>query len=139
MPVRPAQALAVAMAAEDPALPGVNGEAAPAAALAGHWTELTKRPTLPWQGQRLYEARQVSAPSGVALRVRPAKPPDRDLLVEWLGDRGGAGAVGASSCASCACWPDPLRCSPARHLRSDQSARASRSPTETRPARSTEA
>jgi len=84
MSVPAAQALAAVMSGEDPALPGVNGEAASAASLAGQWTELTKRPALPWQGQRLYEARQVTKPAGVAGQLRPARPPDRDLLVDWL-------------------------------------------------------
>jgi hypothetical protein len=84
MPVAVARAVADSVAHEDPALPGVNGEAATAAVLAGQWSERTKRPAVPWQGQRLYEARAISPPAGVSGGPRPGRPSDRDLLVEWV-------------------------------------------------------
>ena len=85
-PMSPETAHAVAdvMAAEDPALPGINGEAATAAALAGHWTERTKRAAVPWQGQRLYEASRIRVPEGIPGTARPAGSEDRDLLIEWV-------------------------------------------------------
>jgi len=84
MPVPAARALADVMAGEDPPLPGLNGEAPTAAALAGQWTERTKLPAVPWQGQRLYQARAIRAPRGVPGDVRLGRPADRDQLVEWV-------------------------------------------------------
>jgi len=84
MPLAVARAVADSVAQEDPALPGVNGEAATAAAFAGQWSEMTKRPAVPWQGQRIYEARAISPPQGVPGGPRLGRPSDRDLFVEWV-------------------------------------------------------
>lgn len=85
MSPRAAQAVAEAMAEEDPALTGVNGEASTAAVLAGQWAESTKRPAMPWQGQRLYEAAEARAPGGVRGTLRRAGPEDREILIDWVG------------------------------------------------------
>lgn len=80
-----ARAVAEAVAAEAPSWPGVNGEAATTALIAGQWAESTKRPAVPWQGQRLYEARAIRDRQGVSGALRQAGPADRDLLLEWVG------------------------------------------------------
>lgn len=84
MPSAAARALAEAMAKEDPPLPGVNGVAATAAAVAGQWAEMTKQPAVPWQGQRVYRAEAIQAPEAVSGRIRVAEETDRDLLVDWV-------------------------------------------------------
>ena len=85
MPPDTARAIGEAVAGEDPPWPGVNGEATTSAVVAGQWAESTKRPAVPWQGQRLYEARAVKVPEGVPGSLRQAGPADRDLLLEWVG------------------------------------------------------
>jgi uncharacterized protein len=65
-------------------LPGVHGEATTAARFAGRWSERTKSPAYPVQGQRLYELEHPSTPRAVGGSMRPAEAHDRSLLVEWL-------------------------------------------------------
>jgi predicted GNAT family acetyltransferase len=79
-------ALADAIARAGGSLPGVSGEAATAAAFAGQWTEVTNSGAVPVQGDRVYEATTVEAPSGVNGRLRQAGPDDLDFLVTWMRD-----------------------------------------------------
>jgi len=51
-------------------LPGVNGEAAPAANFAGHWTERTGCAAIPTSGQRV-----ISAPVHGVVRIGPVYTP----------------------------------------------------------------
>lgn len=65
-------------------LPGAHGEAATAARFAGRWSERTKSPAQPEQGQRLYALEHPSTPRAVGGSIRPADGRDRSLLIEWL-------------------------------------------------------
>jgi hypothetical protein len=66
------------------ALPGVNGDAATAAAFAGHWTERTKSAGRPVQGQRVYEVERVIPARPAGGRSRRADTGDREILVAWF-------------------------------------------------------
>jgi predicted GNAT family acetyltransferase len=65
-------------------LPGVAGEAATAAAFAGHWTERARTGARPLQGQRIYEIHAVTEPPPVTGRLRPATADDQARLVTWF-------------------------------------------------------
>ncbi len=65
-------------------LPGVHGEAATAAAFAGHWAERTRAAARPTTGQRLYEVVDVDTPRHPAGRARRAIGDEHDLLVAWF-------------------------------------------------------
>jgi len=65
-------------------LPGVHGEATTAARFAGRWSERTKSPAHPVQGQRLYELEHPGTPRAVGGSMRPAERRQRSLLIEWL-------------------------------------------------------
>jgi GNAT superfamily N-acetyltransferase len=78
-------------------LPGVSGEAGTAARFAGQWTERHKSAAVPFEGQRIYEVRDVQETPAVTGHLRSALPQDRDLLVGWMhgfqadtGDGGGS-------------------------------------------------
>lgn len=79
-----AQAAAEAVASGKGEVPGVNGEAAPAAAFAGRWTECSNTAATVVGGQRIYEARTVTPPAGVAGNLRLAAPDDRPQVVAWM-------------------------------------------------------
>jgi predicted GNAT family acetyltransferase len=66
------------------ALPGVSGEAATAAAFAGHWAERTRSGAQPVQGLRIYElaGEPRSRPCPGALRA--AGPGDAAVVTEWV-------------------------------------------------------
>lgn len=66
------------------ALPGVNGEAATAAAFAGQWTERHTSAAVPFEAHRLYEVLEVQGRSAVSGHLRKAVADDRDLVVEWM-------------------------------------------------------
>jgi len=87
-PMAPAVVRAVvdAIADDDVELPGASGEAATAAAFAGHWAERRRAPVRPVDGQRLYEISELTMPTGVPGAMRGASVDDQDLLVEWVGD-----------------------------------------------------
>ncbi|HET6776066.1 MAG TPA: GNAT family N-acetyltransferase [Acidimicrobiales bacterium] len=82
-------------------LPGVIGDAATAASVAGQWTERRRSAAEPAMGQRIYEVELVDPPAGVPGQLRPAVPSDRDLLVDWLrrfqDDVGEAGPAAAEA------------------------------------------
>lgn len=66
------------------ALPGVTGEAAPAARFAGQWTEQRKCGAVPVDGQRVYEVREVVEPPLPEGACRQAVLADRHLLEDWM-------------------------------------------------------
>jgi predicted GNAT family acetyltransferase len=65
-------------------LPGVTGEAATAAAFAGHWTERARTGARPLQGQRIYEIHTVTYPPRTTGRLRAGGTDDQTRLVEWF-------------------------------------------------------
>ena len=77
------QALADAMAAEAPAVPGVMSEAAAASAFAGRWAEVRRTPAVPEDAQRLFRLVELTPPATVGGRLRPAEEADRPLLERW--------------------------------------------------------
>jgi hypothetical protein len=72
-------------------LPGVNGDAATAAAFAGHWTERTKSAARPVQGQRVYEVERVIPARPAGGWSRRADTGDREILVAWFNAFGRVG------------------------------------------------
>lgn len=76
-------ALVDAMAGEAPDLPGVMGEAATAAAFAGRWAEVRIAPARPVEALRLHRIHAVRHPEGVDGALRPARPGDRPVLLDW--------------------------------------------------------
>jgi uncharacterized protein len=64
-------------------LPGVNGEAATAAAFAGQWTERSKSSAVPFQGNRLYELFEIGEAPKVSGKFRQADARDRSLMIDW--------------------------------------------------------
>ena len=70
MDKRVATTVADAIAEADISLPGINGDAATAAAFAGHWSERRKS----------LEAGEVTSVEG---RLRKALPGDRSLMIDW--------------------------------------------------------
>jgi uncharacterized protein len=67
-------------------LPGVNGEAATAAAFAGHWTERTGTGATPGSGLRLYELGELRPPKEAAGSLRRAVREELELLSCWVRD-----------------------------------------------------
>ena len=65
-------------------LPGVNGEVATAAAIAGRWTERARVGARPVEGTRLYEVDVVVRPTPAAGTARRAGAADRDRVVAWF-------------------------------------------------------
>ena len=78
-----AVAMVNAIAEADISLPGIIGEAATAAAFAGHWSERRKTAATPFQGMRLYELLEAVQVTAVDGQLRQALPGDRDLIVRW--------------------------------------------------------
>jgi ribosomal protein S18 acetylase RimI-like enzyme len=76
-------ALVNAIAEQGITLPGVNGDAATAAAFAGQWNERCKSSVAPFQANRIYELRERLEAPRVAGRLRQAAVSDRDLLLKW--------------------------------------------------------
>jgi GNAT superfamily N-acetyltransferase len=85
-PMRPGiVAAAVDVLFEDGAsLPGISADAATAAFFAGAWTERAHTGAVPIHGQRLYEVRDVVAPTPSTGQARLATAADRDVLVRWF-------------------------------------------------------
>lgn len=65
-------------------VPGAAGLAREAAAFAGAYATAARRGASPTEGQRIYEARSVTAPIGVDGRMRRATDHDVELLTEWI-------------------------------------------------------
>lgn len=84
MPRAAAEAIALELATVDPPLPGVNGEAATAAALAGTWATAKRVPVEPVDGQRLYRCDELVEPAPASGAPREAAEGDLDLLTEWM-------------------------------------------------------
>jgi hypothetical protein len=84
-PMQPPVAAAMADAIADAGipLPGVNGEAATAAIFSGQWSERTKSPATPFQGNRLYEFLDAGEVPAIEGRLRQAGPEDRSLMIFW--------------------------------------------------------
>jgi uncharacterized protein len=83
MDKRVATTVADAIAEADISLPGISGEAATAAAFAGHWSERRKSAVTPFQGNRLYELLEAGEVPSVEGRLRKALPGDRSLMIDW--------------------------------------------------------
>jgi len=78
-----ATAMVDAIAEMDVALPGVNGEAATAAAFAGYWSERRKSGATPFQGNRLFEFLEEGETTFIKGKLRRAVPNDRNLMIDW--------------------------------------------------------
>lgn len=75
-----------AVASTLPTLPGVIGEAGPAARFAGRWSELTGAGAIPDEGQRLYRLGRLRAPKDVRGRLRSAGPDELATIMDfWHG------------------------------------------------------
>lgn len=85
MAAEAARAAVESIAADGVDLPGVEGEAAAAAAFAGHWTEVCRTGARPVLGMRLQRLGRLTLPAGVAGRYRPATEADRPVVREWFG------------------------------------------------------
>jgi GNAT superfamily N-acetyltransferase len=81
-----ARAIAEAASAAGVELPGINGEAATAAAFAGHWTELTSSGAEPIAGQRLYHLGDLRLPEDVPGRMRQATLDDADVVMTYVAE-----------------------------------------------------
>lgn len=77
-------AMVDAIAEAGVALPGVSGEAGTAARFAGQWTERHKSAAVPYEGQRIYEVRDVLETPAAGGHLRRAKRDDRELVIAWL-------------------------------------------------------
>jgi predicted GNAT family acetyltransferase len=77
-------ALVDAIAESGVALPGVTGDAGTAARFAGQWTERHKSAAVPYEGQRIYEARAIENIPAVGGALRRAARDDRELIVRWM-------------------------------------------------------
>jgi GNAT superfamily N-acetyltransferase len=120
MPAEVARAIAeAALASGD--LPGVTGEAATAAAFAGHWAEICKVAATPVFGQRLYHLGELRLPEGVSGRLRPATRADYPVVEaftiafhEYIGEHGFSPAVLASRVDAGQMWlwedGEPVSC-----------------------------
>jgi predicted GNAT family acetyltransferase len=76
-------AMSDAIAEAGVSLPGVNGEAATAAAFAGQWSERTKSAATPFQGNRLYELLEAAEIPNLEGKLRQAGPQERGLMILW--------------------------------------------------------
>jgi RimJ/RimL family protein N-acetyltransferase len=83
MPDRAARRLAEHLATALPELPGVDGPADAAAALAGRYSELAGVPARPEMRMLVFALDRVTAPAGVPGHPRPATPDDLDLVLDW--------------------------------------------------------
>ncbi|MEX2158805.1 MAG: GNAT family N-acetyltransferase [Dehalococcoidia bacterium] len=83
MPPEAVVALVDAVADAGVALPGVIGDAATAARFAGQWTERHKSAATPYEGQRIYEVRDVQDDPTASGHLRQAVAADRDVVVAW--------------------------------------------------------
>ena len=65
-------------------VPGAAGLPNEAAAFAGAYATATRRGASPTEGQRIYEARDVTPPAGIDGRMRAAREQDIALLADWI-------------------------------------------------------
>ncbi len=68
----------------DPHLPGVNGEARPAATFAELWSRRVRAPAEIERRLRIYVLREVDPPAGISGRMRSAREEDVDLVAKWM-------------------------------------------------------
>jgi uncharacterized protein len=66
-------------------LPGALGPTAVVGAFADTWERLTLQRARPAMAQRIYRASSASVPRGVPGHMRSMTPPDRELVLGWLG------------------------------------------------------
>jgi len=78
-----AAAAADAIAETGVVLPGINGDAATAAIFAGQWSERSKSAARPFEGNRLYELREIGEAPTVEGALRRGDPKERSLLILW--------------------------------------------------------
>lgn len=83
MPAAAVPTLVDAIAAEVPALPGVNGEACTVAAFGGHWSERAGTAVTPLEAHRLYRLDHPPPAVGASGALRRATGDDEQLLVAW--------------------------------------------------------
>lgn len=86
-PMEPAVAAALAewVAESGTDLPGVNGEAATAAAFAGRWIDATRSAATPTSGVRLYELGTLNGVMQAEGHLVQAEAADLALATAWLG------------------------------------------------------
>jgi predicted GNAT family acetyltransferase len=84
MPAAAAAAVAQSLNENSPGLPGVSGEGQTVAAFADRWAQLTGRQSSTAVRMRMYRLGQLSFPTGVGGRARPAGPADVELVTTWL-------------------------------------------------------
>jgi GNAT superfamily N-acetyltransferase len=84
MPPEVARAAVEAIARGGFELPGVEGDAASAAAFAGHWTQVCQTGAAPVLGTRLSVLEQLTRPVGVAGQPRTATAGDVALVARWV-------------------------------------------------------
>ncbi|WP_035846877.1 GNAT family N-acetyltransferase [Kitasatospora azatica] len=84
MPVEAARELLDALT-EHRELAGVSGGVVEARAFAEAWAERTGGTVEIHEEQRLYRLGELTPPA-TAGRLRPARPADRELLIDWFGD-----------------------------------------------------
>ena len=86
MPAGAANALAEALAARVPDLPGVRGEVAAAAGVAGAWAEHRAVPVTPVEGERLYGLGELDATAALDVPggPRPATEDDLDAVTRFV-------------------------------------------------------
>lgn len=83
MEARVASAMADAIVEAGVLLPGVTADAATAATFAGQWSERSKSPATPFQGNRLYEFLETGQVPDVEGRLRSVAPQERGLMILW--------------------------------------------------------
>jgi uncharacterized protein len=79
-----ADALTSAIVAAGGTVPGVQGEAATAARIAGTWTELTGSAAVPRMGMRIYALGELAPPEGADGQLRASTAADADLVLAWI-------------------------------------------------------
>jgi uncharacterized protein len=65
-------------------VPGVTGAVPEAGEFARAWQQLTGADLRLRMSQGIYAAREVQLPEGTSGESRPARPEDRELIVDWL-------------------------------------------------------
>jgi predicted GNAT family acetyltransferase len=78
------QCAASALHEQELALPGVTGALPESDEFAQAWVALTGARVVPRMSQGIYAARAAQPPGRVSGRSRPARPDDRDVVIEWL-------------------------------------------------------
>src|SRR5579859_1276547 len=77
--------IAADLASDHPTLSGVVSQVEVSAAFVTEWQRLRGQPARRTTAIRMYQLTRLRPVRGVAGRLRPATPADRDLLVAWIG------------------------------------------------------